>query len=110
MGKVKASFWSGGDKEGRRRWEPGEVRGDTSSGGTWGNSHLEVRGEVKQRPGPTVWGAVGSPRGELDAEVPRPTQVSSALSLNSSPPPSSHPTSPGEKSFPLKSSQRFPTL
>lgn len=61
-------------------------KGDTSSGGTWGNSHLEVRGEVKQRPGPTVWGAVGSPRGELDAEVPRPTQVSSALSLNSCPP------------------------
>lgn len=34
-------------------------KGDTSSGGTRGNSHLEVRGEVKQRSAPQSGGRGG---------------------------------------------------
>lgn len=58
VGKVKASFWSRGDREGRRRWEPGEVRGTLPLGAPQGSSSPEARGEVKQRSGPQSWGAV----------------------------------------------------
>lgn len=79
----EGSFWSGGDREGRRRWEPGEergtipweVQGEANEVAARGHSP-EVRREVKQRSGPQSLG--DGPRRELDARVsphqPKPLQ------------------------------------
>lgn len=82
-GESEGSFWSGGDREARRRWEPGEERetfpGEVNEVAERPQCRGERGGQTEVRP--TVLGG-GSPRRELDAVVP-PTTTPSLFSPQS---------------------------